>query len=101
MVGPDGFEPPTAGFEDQDSSTELRTENRSTLDTSLNICMKQILSQRCITVTYDPEQDQSQQHGWLKFCDEHQPTESEQDRWGRIMIAITLIMSLIALISLS
>jgi len=25
MAGPDGFEPPTAGFEDQDSSTELRT----------------------------------------------------------------------------
>jgi len=26
MARPEGFEPPTAGFEDQNSSTELRTE---------------------------------------------------------------------------
>ena len=34
MARPEGFEPPTAGFEDQNSSTELRTEWQAHLESN-------------------------------------------------------------------
>jgi len=59
--------------------------------------MKKIISQRCTYVIYDPDQDQSEKAGYLKYCDEYQPTEQEQDRWSRIGLAVTAIVTAIAL----
>jgi hypothetical protein len=46
-------------------------------------------------IHYDPKLDRSEEFGWKKVCDEHVPTEEEQDLWSRIMIgyvAFTLVM---------
>jgi hypothetical protein len=46
-------------------------------------------------MTYDPDQDQSERFDWPKYCDEHLPTEQEQDTWARISIAVTAIVTAI------
>ena len=33
-------------------------------------------------VKYNEEQDRSEEFGWRKVCDEHVPTEEEQQAWA-------------------
>jgi hypothetical protein len=37
---------------------------------------------------YDPDKDQSERFGWKKWCEEEQPTEEEQNRWGKWSLVI-------------
>lgn len=48
---------------------------------------------------YRPDQDRSEQCGWKKYCDEHVPTEAEQDFWAVITVVATLILGLSALMA--
>ena len=41
-------------------------------------------------IHYDPQLDRSEEMGWRKVCDEHVPTEQEQEFWARVMIVYTL-----------
>jgi hypothetical protein len=43
-------------------------------------------------VQYDPQKDRSEEFGWKKVCDEHQPTEAEQHRWGMIIIVFSAFL---------
>jgi hypothetical protein len=42
---------------------------------------------------YDPGKDRSEEYGWKKVCDEHQPTEEEQKFWGNVILATVAIMT--------
>jgi hypothetical protein len=44
-------------------------------------------------IKYDPSKDRSEEFGWKKFCDETKPTEEEQDRWGKVLVAFALILT--------
>ena len=44
-------------------------------------------------IHYDPLKDRSEESGWRKVCDEHVPTDEEQDRWGKITIAVTVCLA--------
>jgi hypothetical protein len=41
-------------------------------------------------IKYDPTKDRSEEFGWKKVCDEHCPTEEEQNRWGVIMVIFSI-----------
>ena len=59
--------------------------------------MKEVIQVHYTWVLYDPELDHSEHYGWKRTCDEHVPTEQEQDRWGRwslLVIAIHTVISL-------
>jgi hypothetical protein len=45
---------------------------------------------------YNSTKDRSEEAGWKKVCDEHVPTEEEQNRWSNIVIVFTLLISVIA-----
>jgi hypothetical protein len=47
---------------------------------------------------YNPAKDRSKEFGWKNVCDEHVPTEKEQDFWGALSIIVVLILSAITLI---
>jgi hypothetical protein len=44
-------------------------------------------------IKYDPAKDRSEEAGWKKWCDEHVPTDEEQDRWGKITLLVTAILT--------
>ena len=51
-------------------------------------------------VYYNSNLDRSEEFGWKKLCDEHVPTEDEQDRWGtRLILAASILSSLVLIIS--
>lgn len=50
-------------------------------------------------VIYDPSKDRSEEYGWKKACDEHVPTEQEQQLWGNITILFGLSLALLVLLS--
>lgn len=49
-------------------------------------------------IEYDPTKDQSEKYGWKKYCDEHQPTKEEQDRWSKIMLLFSGLLIIIGFI---
>jgi hypothetical protein len=44
-------------------------------------------------IHYDPLKDRSEESGWRKVCDEHVPTDEEQDRWGKITFVVTVCLA--------
>jgi hypothetical protein len=48
-------------------------------------------------IHYDSAKDRSEEFGWRKVCDEHVPTEKEQDRAAWSIIILTIGLAIIAL----
>jgi hypothetical protein len=44
-------------------------------------------------IHYDPLKDRSEEFGWRKVCDEHVPTDEEQDRWGKITFVVAVCLA--------
>ena len=44
---------------------------------------------------YDPAKDRSEEFGWKKLCNEHVPTEQEQDFWAMRLTAASLLVVLL------
>jgi hypothetical protein len=49
-------------------------------------------------VHYNLDQDRSEDFGWKKYCDEHVPTEAEQNLWAIRFVAAGVIFSVIGLL---
>lgn len=49
-------------------------------------------------VTYDPTKDRSEEYGWKKVCDEHLPTEQEQQFWGNVTLAVGLFLATVTVL---
>jgi|APGre2960657373_1045057.scaffolds.fasta_scaffold364807_1 hypothetical protein len=47
---------------------------------------------------YDPKLDRSEEFGWKKYSEEAQPTEQEQQFWGRVMIVFSLCLIVLAFV---
>lgn len=49
-------------------------------------------------VQYDPKKDRSEEFGWKKVCDEHLPTEQEQQFWGNVTLAVGLFLATVTVV---
>ena len=52
-------------------------------------------------IYYDSNKDRSEEFGWKKVKDEQIPTEQEQNRWGIIMLVVSLGLIIIGFLGVN
>ena len=42
---------------------------------------------------YRPEHDRSEEFGWTKVSEQHEPSQEEQERWSKISVIAAMLLS--------
>ena len=48
-------------------------------------------------VKYNEEQDRSEEFSWKKVCDEHEPTEEEQQAWAEYALWFVVVFCVVTM----
>lgn len=49
-------------------------------------------------MTYNSAKDRSEEFGWKRVCEEHVPTDQEQEFWGNLSMVLTLLLAAFTII---